>query len=534
MGSFVEIVAVICLIWSVAVVVVQAIGIAAIFRHFSKVPSPPVSSKLAQDAPSVTIIRPVKGLEPRLYECIASTFQQDYPADKLSIRLCVEDETDAAYPVLQKLVHDFPSFDAQVLVESRDPILHGTKGRIDNLGPNPKVRNISRAYREAKGDIIWIIDCNVWVASGVLGRMVDKLMGYGPAGTSTTPYKFVHQMPLVVDVVDYSRPGTEDSQVLLSSPSEAGVCPGTPKESEHVLARTCRHGGGRLDEMFMATTHVKFYGAINFVSVAPCIVGKSNMFRKAHLDQVTTASSNPILPAGIDKPSGVDYFSYNICEDHLIGDLLWRSNIPGHSNHGIVWGDLVIQPMAGMSIMSYAARRVRWLRARKFTVLAATFVEPGIECFLCCAYLAFAVTTLAWFHEALGIPQTRSAMALIWLSAATAWMLVDRQTFKLLHSGWSIERRRDSPQFVRGTSQAGGMPRRGFWEWLLAWVGRESLALPVWAYAVLCGTTVRWRGKSFRVSMDTSVVEVAGAATRKVSRTPELERARQSSKDRLD
>ncbi|KAH0594537.1 hypothetical protein MHUMG1_07888 [Metarhizium humberi] len=535
MGSFVEIVAVICLIWAVAVVVVQGIGIAAIFRHFSRAASPPVSSKLAQDAPSITIIRPVKGLEPRLYECIASTFQQDYPADKLSVRLCVEDETDPAYPVLQRLVHDFPSFDAQVLVESRDPILHGTKGRVDNLGPNPKVRNISRAYREAKeGDIIWIIDCNVWVASGVLGRMVDKLMGYGPAGTSTTPYKFVHQMPLVVDVVDYSRPGTEDNQVLLSSPSEAGASSSTAKESQDLLTRICRHGGGRLDEMFMATTHVKFYGAINSVGIAPCIVGKSNMFRKAHLDRVTMESSNRMLRDGDERPKGVDYFSYNICEDHLIGDILWRSAIPGYSNHGIVWGDLVIQPMAGMSIVSYAARRVRWLRARKFTVLAATLVEPGIECFLCCAYFAFALTTLPWFHKTLHIPQTMSAMALIWLSAVTAWMLVDWQTFKLLHSGWSVQCGRDSPQFVRGTSQAGGMPRRGFLEWLLAWIGRESLALPVWTWAVLCGTTVTWRGKSFRVNMDTSVVEVAGGVTRKSSRTPELERSRQSSKDRLD
>ncbi|OAA41750.1 hypothetical protein NOR_05258 [Metarhizium rileyi] len=534
MEFFVEIVAAICLIWVIAVVVVQAIGIAAIFRHFSRVNPPSVSCKLAQDAPSVTIIRPVKGLEPRLYECIASTFQQDYPSDKISIRLCVEDETDPAYPVLQKLVRDFPSFDVLILVESHDPILHGTEGSVDNLGPNPKVRNISRAYREAKGDIIWIVDCNVWVASGVLGRMVDKLMGYGSGGSSAKPFKFVHQMPLVVDVVDYSCPGTEDSQVLLSSPSEIGASPGTSKEPEDVLTRIFRHGGGRLDEMFMATTHVKFYGAINSVGVAPCIIGKSNMFRKAHLDEVTTTTKNPVLLSKENRPCGVDYFSHNICEDHLIGELLWQSDISGYSNHGIVWGDLVIQPMAGMSITSYAARRVRWLRARKFTVLAATFVEPGIECFLCCTYFAFALTTLPWFHTTLHIPQTRSAMALIWLSAVTAWMVVDWRIFKHLHSGASVQCSIKSPQFVRGTSFAGGMPRRRFLEWFLAWLGRESLALPIWTWAVLCGTTVTWRGKSFHVNMDTSVVEVSEGVTLKGSYTPELGRTRQSSKDRLD
>lgn len=445
------------------------------------------------------------------------------------------DETDPAYPVLQKLVHDFPFVDAQVLVESRDPLLHGTNGHTDNLGPNPKVRNISRAYREAKdGDIIWVIDCNVWVASGVLGRMVDKLMGYAPAGKSNKPFKFVHQMPLVVDVVDYTRPGTEDSQVLLSSASEVAAAPGASKVSEDLLTRICRHGGGRLDEMFMATTHVKFYGAINSVGVAPCIVGKSNMFRKAHLEQVTTASSNPIIPKGENKRSGVDYFSFNICEDHLIGDLLWRSNIPGYANHGIAWSDLVIQPMAGMSIDSFIARRVRWLRARKFTVLAATLVEPGVECFLCCAYFAFALTTLPWFHNNLHIPQNWSSMVLIWLIAVTAWMVLDRRIFKLLHSGGSVQCSPNSPQFVRGTARPDGMPTRGFLEWFMAWVGRETMALPIWTLAVLCGTTVTWRGKSFRVSMDTSVVEVPESVARKGARTPELERARQSSKDRLD
>ncbi|KAG8422932.1 Ceramide glucosyltransferase [Metarhizium acridum] len=83
--------------------------------------------------------------------------------------------------------------------------------------------------------------------------------------------------------------------------------------------------------------------------------------------------------------------------------------------------------------------------SKKVHSAAATLVEPGIECFLCCAYFAFALTTLPWFHKTLHIPQTMSAMALIWLLAATAWMLVDWQTFKLLHSGWSVRCGRDSP-----------------------------------------------------------------------------------------
>lgn len=454
----------------------------------------------------------------------------------MSIRLCIEDKKDPAYPVLEKLVADFPDYDARIMVETEDPALHGSEGRIDNLGPNPKIRNISRAYREAKGDVIWVIDCNVWVARGVMGRMVDKLMGYAAANKSAQPYKFVHQLPLVVDIVDYWRPISTDSQTLLASTAEAST--DTDFATDTITStptQVLSNGGGRLDEMFMATTHVKFYGAINIVGIAPCIVGKSNMFRKSHLDMVTDPVRNPALPKNDVRPSGVDYFSHNICEDHLIGDLLWRTKIPSFANHGIVWGDLVLQPMAGMSIASYAGRRVRWLRARKFTVLAATLVEPGIESLLCSAYFAFGVTTLPWFHETFSISHTWVSMLWVWFACLVAWMSVDWVVFQLLHNGATIEVDADTPAFARGNLNPGGKPKRWFVEWLAAWIGREVMALPIWTWAVLLGTTVNWRGKTFYVRLDTSVEELPNSSmSRKIQQTPELERARQPSKDRLD
>lgn len=409
-----------------------------------------------------------------------------------------------------------------------DPALHGTEGHIDNLGPNPKIRNISRAYREAKGDAIWIIDCNVWVASGALGRLVDKLMGFGPSGTKAKPYKFVHHMPLEMDLVNYAGAATAGAQSLLSPADNLS-------EGElSLLSKIRENGGGRLDEMFMATTHVKFYGAINTVSIAPCIVGKSNMFRKSHLDAVTSSKDNPLLKPDDTRPRGIDFFSHQICEDHLIGDLLWRYPMPGFSNHGLVWGDPVVQPMAGMSVAAYAARRSRWLRARKFTVLAATLVEPGVESLLCCAYFSFGLTTVPWCHSALGVPQSWTAMALIWVVCILAWITVDWFTFQHLHSGKSIEPDENTPAFAKGTTRRGGMPRRPFKEWLPAWIGRECMALPIWTYAVLLGTTVSWRGKTFHVNMDTTVVSMDEPGLKRGTQTPELERAHRTNKARVD
>ncbi|KAI0158021.1 glycosyltransferase family 21 protein [Hypoxylon sp. FL1284] len=497
------------IIWGSFVVSVQALGIYKIFRYYSSVPPEPVSPHLPRhEVPHITIIRPAKGLEPGLYECLACVFHQSYPADKLTIYFCVSSRSDAAYPIIRQLLADHPGFDAQIFVEAEDPYL---RGRADAVGPNPKIRNLSRAYREARGDVVWPLDCNVWIARDAAGRMVDRLCGYLPGGARAAPYKFVHQLPLVVDTV--TSMSTADARGRARLLSGAAVTGGSDARSavrvpSSVLERSWAHGGGRLEEMFMATTHAKFYGAINAVGVAPCIVGKSNMFRKSHLDLVTDPARNPVLTGrAATLPKGLDHFSLFMCEDHVIGDLLWRSDLPGFANHGLVWGELAIQPMAGMSVPAYVARRVRWLRARKWTVLSATLVEHGVESLVCCFYLSFGLTTVPWFHDVLGIPQSWKALWYIWLAGVTTWMAVDRAVFKKLHAGQSILVDEHAPPFVRGTSR-GGAETRPFGEWFLAWLGREVLALPIWTWAVFLGTSVNWRGKRFRVRADMTVVAI--------------------------
>ncbi|KJR89978.1 ceramide glucosyltransferase [Sporothrix schenckii 1099-18] len=497
-------------VWTAVVFVVQGIGIFQLFRHYSSPPRRAAVEALADHAavPHVTVIRPTKGLEPGLYECLASTCRQTYPRDRLSVHLCVESRTDPAFSVFERIVRDFPDADVRVFVEEEDPLLHGAAGHVRNLGPNPKIRNISRAYREAPADgVVWIVDCNVWVAPGVAGRMVDRLLGLGPDGTPQhTPYKFVHQLPLVVDIGS-------------SGPQSAG-----------------KGIGAALDEMFMATSHAKFYSAINTVGIAPCIVGKSNMFRKAHLDALTDPAQNPTVLRAADgrRGRGVDFFSSYICEDHLIGDLLWRSPLATPAgvpfrNHALATGDLAIQPMADVPVRAYAARRVRWLRVRKWTVLLATLVEPGVESLLCAFYGSFALTT--WGQRLLGPaapalaawlpPPTWAAMARCWCVLVALWMAADWCTYRRLQACRCVAWDADTPAFAKGRRRpgSGDLPRRPFFAWARAWLGRELLALPIWTYAVLLGATVAWRGKQFHVRMDMSVDELDDQG-RRVVREP--------------
>lgn len=395
-------------------------------------------------------------------------------------------------PILHRLLQDFSKHDAKVLVEEEDGEL---SSGMEHLGPNPKIRNMSRAYREAIGDVVWIIDCNVWVAQGVCGRMVARLNGEG----AMSPNKFVHQLPLVVDTLGTTV--EDESQELLHTSTGAASQIRTTSSASRESATLAKHdrnlwsiGGGRLEELFMSSAHAKFYTAINTVLIAPCIVGKSTMFRRSHLDSLT-------------EGHGIDYFSQNICEDHLIGDLLWKQQVPEEKQgqkmgkHALCFGDLAVQPMANMSVREYWSRRVRWLRVRKFTVTLATLVEPGTESFLCSVYGAFAVTTLPFIHRILGIPQTWTAFTLFWLLSVSIWCAMDWTLYQKLHSAASIEVNKNTPTFAR-------QHKRPFGEWVLAWLGREALALPIWLWAFYGGATVEWRGKKFWVGMDMKVHEI--------------------------
>ena len=363
--------------------------------------------------------------------------------------------------------------------------------------------------------------------------MVDILCGFGPTTQYGAPekrqkYKFVHQLPLVIDV---TTPPT---------PSRIGT-----KAKKRTKLAVLQKAGGLLEEMFLSTSHAKFYTAINTVAIAPCIVGKSNMFRRSHLNALTSPStsarSTASVPLAQQQQPGIDYFSSNICEDHLIGDLLWKNPVPpsvlaaaeheGHPNasaskqHASTtqdekWGNhallpphptnLAVQPTASLALSSYLSRRVRWLRVRKFTVMLATLVEPGTESMLCSFYGAFAVTNLPWFHER-GIPQTWTTFWVFWLTSLFAWMAVDWWVYGMLQSTSAVPG--EAAPFALKER------KRSLGRWVLIWLGREVLAFPIWAWAAFGGVSVQWRGRSFQVGVDMRVREIraAGEGPKKVS-----------------
>ncbi|CRG87301.1 ceramide glucosyltransferase [Talaromyces islandicus] len=501
----------VALVWYVVVLLVCVLGYFQIWKHYSSTPRKAVSASM-RDAPHVTVIRPVKGVEPYLYECLASVLRQDYPRDKLTVSMCVSTRKDPAFPILEKIARDFSHYDVRILVEKEDPLLQ--EGSTYPLGPNPKIRNMSRAYREAKGDIIWIIDCNVWVGKGACGRMVDKLCGYG--SKDGLQYKFVHHLPVAVDV-DVDEALADEARPLLANNDNGTYVAG---RSPSVL----KDRGGRLEELFLASSHAKMYTAINTVLVAPCIVGKSNMFRRSHLNYLTVPKPSDTQP----RNPGIDYVSDHLCEDHIIGDWLWRNKVREEKEqgvrlgkHALVLGDLAFQPVAGMSVKAYIARRLRWLRVRKYTVLAATLVEPGTESIVCSLLGAYGITTIiARLLQARNVGLgsylgTWCAFFLIWACSVTVWCLVDWTLYLILHSSATVEADENTVSFAGPDPKRGkGRSRRPFTHWLFAWIGRESLAFPIWFWAVYGGSTIVWRNRAFQVSILDTRAREAGPGLR--------------------
>ena len=427
----------------------------------------------------------MKGVEPFLSECLQSTFELLYPHKKLSIALCVSSASDPALPLLREIVKRNPEIDGRIYIQEQDT---EDDGAAKDLGPNPKIRNMSQAYREARGDIVWILDCNVWVHKDTAGLLVDRLCGLG---ADQRKYKFVHHLPLVVDV----------SHIRLES--------GEPTLEQ--TAAQDRLAGGLLEEMFLSTAHAKFYTAIATAAIAPCTNGKSTMFRRAHLNALTPPEARH---AG-GRAAGIDFFSDCICEDHLISDTLWRSAVPAAvraaaalegrdpglapapaavrwGNHALLLTPPCVQPAHRVSARAYAARRARWLRVRKFTVPAATAVEPGTEALLATALGAAGLAGLA-------PPALRALAAPLWCVGVAAWMLVDRWVWTLLQRRLARGARDGGPSFAEGAGE------RRWGEWLRTWAGREILALPIWLWAIFGGTEVVWRGQRFWVGMDMKV-----------------------------
>ena len=157
--SAVDVLACLAVAWFAGIVAIGCIGLSVARARYA----PPFDEpSFDDDAPGVTILRPLSGLDDNLHENLEASFRQRYHGE-VEILFCVAREDDQAIAIARSLMRAHPEADARVLIGE------------SNVGVNPKVNNMARAYREAKHDLIWIVDSNVLTALGTLARSVEAI-----------------------------------------------------------------------------------------------------------------------------------------------------------------------------------------------------------------------------------------------------------------------------------------------------------------------------------------------------------------------
>src|SRR6202451_1719303 len=133
------------------------IAIYSSWRYFRQ----PIDRAEASFTPPVSILKPIRGLDPDAAENLASFCRLDYP--EFEIVFCVDPDDAAVLSVLAKLTSDFP--------ESRIRILYGS-GRV---ATNDKVAKLARLVNDAAHEVVVISDSDVRVRPDYLHRMTAPL-----------------------------------------------------------------------------------------------------------------------------------------------------------------------------------------------------------------------------------------------------------------------------------------------------------------------------------------------------------------------
>jgi ceramide glucosyltransferase len=124
--------------------------------------------------PSVTILKPICGLDRNTYENLASFCQQVY--SEYQIIFAVREAKDPCIQVVHDLIDRFPNVDIQLVVSDL------------TIGENLKVSNLANAVGSAKHAILIIADSDIRVEPDYLQRVIQPLND-PRIGVVTCPYR---------------------------------------------------------------------------------------------------------------------------------------------------------------------------------------------------------------------------------------------------------------------------------------------------------------------------------------------------------
>ena len=124
--------------------------------------------------PPVSILKPIKGPDPDMYEALRSHFLQDYP--DYEILFGIPDSNDAAFPIIERLRQEFPNRKIVVVTCEK------------RLGANGKVSSLAQLVPFAANEVLLVNDSDIRVTSGYLRTVMGELQQAG-TGLVTCLYR---------------------------------------------------------------------------------------------------------------------------------------------------------------------------------------------------------------------------------------------------------------------------------------------------------------------------------------------------------
>ncbi len=174
-------------------------------------------------SPPISILKPLKGVDDRLLDNLASFCRLDYP--EYEIIFCLQSPSDPAMRVVNRIRELFPEKEISVVIgDFRE-------------GLNPKVNNLIPGYEEARYPFVLISDSNVSVGPGYLREAI------------------AHFRDPAVGLVNHLVRGVGG-----------------------------RSSGSRLDNGHLNTFILGSICLLDRMFGMPCVVGKSMLMRKRDLD----------------------------------------------------------------------------------------------------------------------------------------------------------------------------------------------------------------------------------------------------------
>ena len=261
----------------------------------------------AEFAPGVSILKPLKGFDPAMYEAFASHCRQQY-AGEYELLFGVSDLSDPAVAAVERLQAEFPERSIRLIVCP------------DKLGMNGKIGSVIQLAAEARYEYLIVNDSDIHVSP----RYVSRIVG-GFAGPETDP--------------------------TLAAKREARV--GHPKTVGMVTApyRGIAHGGRNSKGTIGSKMEALGIATDFFPGVLTALMMDRGM--RFGLGSTLAVSREVLAAAG-----GFEAVADSLADDYQLGARIHKA---GYAVR--LCREVVATSVPGYSLRDFFAHQLRWARA---------------------------------------------------------------------------------------------------------------------------------------------------------------------------